>query len=241
MSKLRLRIFFCLIPFLYFVATTTFSVARQDKAGRGDEPPIDLKSLHKGEMEALAKRYEKDGRAERAIDLRKRWLDTKRRETLDPRDAEGRIALGDLYESLINDKKTAANLYMEALAIDPNQQRGIDGLVRLGYRKRGKDWFPAETASASPIGVQPVEPARSPVDPANGLKGLSRDEVISRLGGKPDRVVRVATQGRVVEQWIYRGARESQYINFQGGGSIFRPIVLDHFTLPESVNAGVSR
>ena len=237
MSIRRLRLFLCALVPTILAATFGFCLARQEP-GLG-EPPSDLKSLHKDDIEAFAKRFEKSGRPEKVRDLRKRWLDTKRRETLDPRDADGRVALGDQYESLIDDKKTAATLYLESLAIDPNQQRAIDGLVRLGYRKVRNAWVAPETSRDS--GDRPtIAAATTPAD-AGGLRGLTQAEVRRRMGGNPDRVVRAASQGRIIEQWIYRGARESQYIDFLAGGSLVRPIVQDQFTLPESADPGAGR
>lgn len=223
------------------LAAAALAFGRQQPSEPTFEPPADLKTLHKDEMEAFAKRLEKAGRPERANDLRKRWLDTKRRETLDPRDADARIALGDQYESLIDDKRTAASLYLEALDIDPNQKRAIDGLNRLGYRREKNRWI-APASLDRPLADRPaVEPAGGAIDAGNGLKGLSREEVLARLGGKPDRIVRAGSQGRVIEQWIYRGPRESQYIDFEKGGDRSRPIVIDHFTLAEPAGVGSGR
>ena len=235
MTKLGIGLCLGLVVLVLCAGTKGFSFSPRD------EPPSDLKALHKDDMEAFAKRFEKEGRPEQARDLRKRWLDTKRRETLDPLDADGRIALGDQYETLIDDKKTAASLYLEALALDPAQQKAIDGLVRLGYRKERNDWVAPEGSKPAAVDRPSPAPAARSTEIGGGLRGLTQAEVLRRLGGKPDRIVRVATQGSVVEQWIYRGGRASQYINFQAGGSLTRPIVAEQFTLPETADSGASR
>ena len=63
------------------------------------------------------------------------------------------------------------------------------------------------------IGPAPGAQDPSPAD-GEGLLRLTRREVEARMGGAPDRKVKVATQGLVLEQWIYRSQRGHQYINF---------------------------
>ena len=61
----------------------------------------------------------------------------------------------------------------------------------------------------------PRSPRSPGLESANSLRGLTRAQVRSRLGGKPDRVVRIGhARGRCVEQWIYKNGKGSQVVNF---------------------------
>ena len=65
-----------------------------------------------------------------------------------------------------------------------------------------------------------IEPGRKPTrevdsaEPGESLRGLTRSQVRNRLGGKPDVVIRSASQGRSVEQWIYRSGKGLQVVRF---------------------------
>ena len=60
---------------------------------------------------------------------------------------------------------------------------------------------------------------------------MTRPEVRSRLGD-PSRVVRSASQGQVLEQWIYYGSgKRTQYINFVVRAGSPQPIVQRSYSL----------
>lgn len=166
-------------------------------------------SMRQSEVEALAQTFREQGQEDRARRLLQTWLADRRRNRLSATDAEGRILLAGSYAKLLGDKATAADLLREAQVIDPESRTVVDAYLRMGYRKGDNGWFdPAGQKSA---------PAATPETPATGgesLKGLTRAQVRSRLGGKPDRIVRRATQGRCVEQWIYSNGKGIQVVNF---------------------------
>ena len=55
-----------------------------------------------------------------------------------------------------------------------------------------------------------------------------------RLGGQPDRKVFSASQGQLLEQWIYYGAKENQYINFLHRPGSPLPRVVAYYSRPRS-------
>ena len=83
----------------------------------------------------------------------------------------------------------------------------------MGYRKGAAGWYDPESARAD---AAPAGDGRDAARPEgdDSLVGRTRDQVRSRLGGKPDLVVRAATQGRCVEQWIYRNGKQTQVVCF---------------------------
>src|SRR5439155_19577955 len=84
----------------------------------------DVGRLRLGEVEDLARTYtERLHQPERALALKRAWLDDQKVHRLSPRDAEGRLALAEQYETLLgNDpsgRAAAINLLREAWKIDP--------------------------------------------------------------------------------------------------------------------------
>jgi hypothetical protein len=61
---------------------------------------------------------------------------------------------------------------------------------------------------------------------------LTRDEVKAKLG-KPNRIVRVATQGRLLEQWVYEGVKgaPTQYVNLVRETGSAQPTVTANYSL----------
>ncbi|HWE36153.1 MAG TPA: hypothetical protein VG406_06240 [Isosphaeraceae bacterium] len=191
----------------------------------------DVATMRKADMEERSRALEQQGQKDRARDLRRRWLDEQRRNKLAADDAEGRISIGKLYEALVDDPATAASLYQEALTIDPRSQSALDALAALGYKKVGNRW--EGPAAAAP----PTKPQAIPADDfdaVGSLRGLPPAQVRARFGGPPGAVVRVATRGQLIEQWIYRGGpgAPTQYINFLQEAGSPTPAVIAHYSLP---------
>lgn len=191
----------------------------------------DVASMRKADMLERSRQLEQEGQKDRARDLRRRWLDEQRRGKLAADDAEGRISIGKLYESLVDDPATAAVLYQEALKIDPRAQSALDALTALGYKKVGDRW---EAAAAATPATTPKSAPANDFEAVGSLRGLPPAEVRARLGGPPSAVVRVATRGQIIEQWIYRGAdgAPTQYINFLQEAGAPVPAVVAHYSLP---------
>jgi hypothetical protein len=192
--------------------------------------------LRLAEIEALQKTYrEKLRRPDEAFALARRWLDDQRRKSLSPTDAEGRIALANQYETLLNDKAASTALLQEAWKIDPHSRELADIFLRKGFRKVNDAW------------VEPDQPRLvsddSSADAGNApkrflgraLRGKTRKEVRVLLGGPPTQVTRSASQGQIIEQWTYTGAQTVQYINFLQRGSEVVPTVVSYYSLPRSL------
>lgn len=191
----------------------------------------DLGALSQAEVTALAGRFRDDLKApDRALDLLTRWLRHRRQHRLGKTDAEGRVLLAAQFIALIADRRTAVDLLREALEIDPQSKEAADAFRRLGYRKVDGGW--TEPGAAIAEGDAAARPA-GPEASAEALvaREMTRDQVRSRLGGKPDRVVRVATQGEVVEQWIYSGTRGTQVINFRTRAGQLQPTVWNYYSI----------
>lgn len=184
----------------------------------------DVGSLRQAEVEELARKYREDMKQpERAEELIRRWLDDQRSNRLSRDDAEGRVLLAAQYESMLGDSSTAEALLREAWKIDPQSKATEDVFRRKGYRLVNGEWV--ATASRPGAGDAPADAA--PKAPGRDLYvGKTREEIKNYLG-KPERVARSATQGQIVEQWIY----QKQYITFVKRTGMSEPAVVSHYTL----------
>lgn len=177
----------------------------------------DVSALRLNEVQDRAKQYERLGDPEAARALLRRWLDDKRAGRLGAQDAEGRVLLASQYEQLLGDKATATALLHEAWRIDPEANSIAEAFLKRGFRRVGNDWVPPADRVGDASETSGVEDAPRADHAArnDSLIGQTREEVRAVLG-KPNAISRVATQGQVVEQWIYSGSasRSTQYINF---------------------------
>jgi hypothetical protein len=79
--------------------------------------------------------------------------------------------------------------------------------------------------------VEPPTPAAKTDRTDAGLRNYT-DQEVEALLGRPEARGRVATQGRVIEQWIYQSPRGRQFINFQRRPGEPRMTVDANFALP---------
>ncbi len=184
-------------------------------------------SLRQSEVEELARTFRDQDQEARGRRLLRTWLDDRRKARLSGSDAEGRVLLAANYDKMLGDRATAADLLREALAIEPDSRPAVDGFLRMGYRKGDHGWFDPK---AGPDAAN--QPAATGVDaPANGdsLRGLTRSQVRSRLGSRPDQRIRNFSQGRCLEQWIYKSGKGVQIINFLIEPGTNEPRVTSHY------------
>ena len=198
-------------------------VAARLEAAGVEAQTRDVGALTLEEVEALAKRQEAAGRPGPARDLRKTWLDGRRSAHLDAGDADGRIGLAQLYQSMLGDPTTADTLLREAAALAPDSKSLDDTYRKLGYRRVNGRWSLPDTTDRR------ADAADRPT--ADGLLNATPRQVRDRLG-KPDRVGRTATQGRVVLQWTYVGTKGTQIINFAQSPGMPEPTVIRHHAIP---------
>jgi hypothetical protein len=171
-------------------------------------------SMRQSEVEELAARFREQGEDDRAKRLIQVWLADRRKNRLSATDAEGRVLLAGTVEKMLGDRATAAELIREALAIDPQARGAVDAFLRMGFRKGDSGWYDPNLARSTPAPGPGA--GREPVgrEPTVSLEGLTRAQVRNRLGGAPDLVVRSASQGRSVEEWIYQNGKGIQVVRF---------------------------
>ncbi len=172
-----------------------------------------VSELRPSEVHELGASLEKAlGRPDGARELYRRWLDYQRDHALGANDAEGRVTLAEQYVTLLGDRSSAASLLYAAEKLATDSKAVSEAFIQLGFRKTRTGWVDAK--SEKPKEPDPSESKGRKLRSKNDLRGRTKDEVIGLMGGKPDRVVRVVTQSEVLEQWIFKRARGSQFINF---------------------------
>jgi hypothetical protein len=197
------------------------------------EATRDLAALRQADVVAIGRIYRdtlQKPDAERELLLR--WLDDQRNHRLSASDAEGRVLLAHQYDTLLGDRQTAVDLLRDAWRIDPQSREVADAFRRFEYRKVNDLWIESPRASGGGAADSGTGPPPAGGRPSTALRGLTPQEVRSRLGGKPDRISYVASQGQVVEQWIYRGVDQDQYVNFLHSTGDRVPKVVAYYARP---------
>jgi len=197
------------------------------------ESEKNVASLRQSEVEELARTIRAQGEEARANRLLRSWLDDRRKHRLSGTDSEGRVILAGNYDRMLGDKAIAAELLREALTIDPESRPVSDAFLRMGFRKGDAGWFDPNAGrdgAGSPASDRPADQGDlGPRGTSDPLKGLTRAQVRSRLGSKPDQIIRNASQGRCLEQWIYRSGKAIQVINFVIEPGTFEPRVTSYY------------
>jgi tetratricopeptide (TPR) repeat protein len=190
-----------------------------------------LKMMRREELKSWIKRFEARNEPKRVEDLKRRWL-TQQRARLSSTDAEDRVTLAGLYESMLNDRAAAVELLRDAWKIDPQSKETLNAFRRLGFRKVGDAWEETNTQvgqpKASGAGAAPAARVDATAEP---LRNLTRAEVRAQLG-EPTSIARSASQGELLEQWIYNeGSGRTRYVNFLFRAGMAQPIVERSYSL----------
>ncbi len=61
---------------------------------------------------------------------------------------------------------------------------------------------------------------------------MTPEEVRQRMGGKPNQVCYLGSQGQLIEQWIYLDTQGVRYVNLLHSPGELKPRVVAFYTLP---------
>jgi tetratricopeptide (TPR) repeat protein len=199
----------------------------------------DLANLRLSEVKALAMVYrEKLQQPAEALKVLGDWLKSQQ-DRLSSTDAEGPLELANLYDELIQDRVTAVELLRKAWRIDPSSKEIAEAFRSRGFRKVKDDWVESAPAPQDHSAAGSGLPTRPPPIVSQGLRGLTADEVRTRLGGKPDRVSYVAVKGQLIEQWIYHlDNQKVRFVNLLLSPGELKPRVIADYTINSSTLKG---
>jgi hypothetical protein len=201
----------------------------------------ELGTLRQSEVKALAAAYrDKLAQPETALKVLGDWLKIQR-DRLSATDAEGPLELATMYEELLQDRVTSVDLLRKAWRIDPTSKEIAEAFRSRGFRKVKDDWVDGLPPGVSENATTGAGNASSP-RPAisKGLRGLTSDEVRTRLGGKPDRVNYLGSKGQLVEQWVYHlDTKQVRFVNLLRAPGELKPRVIADYTVPVNSLKGV--
>jgi len=197
-----------------------------------DKARQNLADVRLNDVKAMAQVYrERLRQPGEALNLLRYWLKAKQ-DRLSNTDAEGPLGLATLYEELLQDRVAAIELLRRAWKIDPNSKEIAEAFRTRGYRKVKDGWIEAvPDQTAKPDGH--TDPAVPGGPTSQGLRGLTADEVGSRIGGKPDRTNFIGSKGQMIEQWIYYlDTKQVRFVNLLHAPGELKPRVIADYTLP---------
>jgi hypothetical protein len=198
-----------------------------------------LGTLRLADVKALAgvlrDRHKQTGEA---LDVLRDWLKIQR-DRLSDTDAEGPVALANLYDELLQDRVTAAELLRKAWRIDPSSKEITEAFRTRGFRKVQNEWVEpvhGDDGNAAAGAEKKIQPAPGP---SQGLRGLTPEEVRLKLGGKPDQINHLGSRGQMIEQWIYRiDTKRLRYVNLLRTAGDLKARVVADYTLPNPIDKG---
>ena len=171
------------------------------------------------DMTELASALKARNEPERARSLVKRWLDA-REDVLRRDGADGLRQLAVEYETLLSDKKKAAQLLIEAYDASGGAAEVDKELRRLGYIQTEGRWLTREEFDVSPQGE-----IRQAMREGRVVDGMTAQQVRQTLG-VPGFVARMIADGQVAEVWIY-GERNATQLAIH----FVRPLSRSEFTV----------
>jgi tetratricopeptide (TPR) repeat protein len=217
---------------------TTLLPEKKELAGRLIEKGVaqarkNLAVLRQAELKELAEVLRnKLSRPEEALAVTRDWLEI-RKNRLNDTDALAPLSLAVLYEEMLGDTVTSVDLLRKAWRIDPNSKEISEAFRSRGYRKIGDEWV-----LSVPGGDGSGREMRPELGRSKGLLGMTPEEVRERMGGKPNQVCYLGSQGQTMEQWIYLDTQGARYVNLLHSPGELKPRVVAFYTLPLKVKGG---
>jgi hypothetical protein len=154
--------------------------------------------MERAEVLEFRNKLREAGQAERAIAVLRKWIDQQlvRR----PKGAETEVDRAELEFELTGDNERALTLVSAAMAVDPQVAGGAELLSLMGY-----GWHQGKAIRKELVPPPPPDPFAQAIREGRIVVGMSDKQVRAALGGAPDTIVRLASQGGVTELWDYSG------------------------------------
>jgi tetratricopeptide (TPR) repeat protein len=195
-----------------------------------------LGALRQSELKELANVLRtKLNRPEEAVAVTREWLDI-RKNKLNDSDALAPQTLAGLYEEMLGDTVTAVELLRKAWRIDPSSKEIAEAFRIRGFRRIQNEWV-----ESGPGTDGTHKEARPDTGRSRALIGMTPEEVRQRMGGKPNQVCRLASQGQFIEQWIYLDTQGVRYVNLLHSPGESKPRVVAFYTLSLKVKGGLGQ
>jgi hypothetical protein len=112
---------------------------------------------------------------------------------------DGLMRLADDYIQLLNDERTAIELYQAAWISNPQSPEASDWLTARGLVLDGSRWV-RQTAANRPM----EDRFAQAIQEGQVLAGMTGDQARAAMGARPSSIMRQAARGKVTELWIYK-------------------------------------
>ncbi len=156
-----------------------------------------LAKLNLSELDELCRRLEQVDRKAEVTQVKQKFLQA-RTPGYRQDGARGLSDLAELWMMLLNDTKTAAELYQEAWAMNNDYLPAREWLTAHGMQLVNGRWMTQAEVAAMPVPELEKAIREGRVEP-----GMTRQQVLSALGGAPSTQTRIATAQGVLEWWEY--------------------------------------
>lgn len=156
-----------------------------------------LPNMTRSQLDEYTRKLELEDESILVREARQKWL-LAREPHYRAEGARGLADLANQWMSLLRDQSTATQFYIESWTVNKDYAPASEWLTSHGMRLVDGRWMTEEAIKAMPL---------SPIDQAirDGRieVGMTRNQVLSTLGGPPDRLTRIATSQGVGEWWEY--------------------------------------
>lgn len=142
---------------------------------------------------------------DRATRVIRQWID--KRVAGRPRGPSSDVDRAEMEFEMAEAPERALELVTAAMNIDPSVPGGAELLSLMGY-----GWYQGKAIRKELIPARPADPFATAIQEGRILVGMSDSQVTAALGGAPDNIVRIASQGGVTELWHYPAQRVTLYL-----------------------------
>lgn len=149
------------------------------------------------EFKAVLRQHNETTRESRVV---KRWIDSRYAGLPDTPANRVRRATDEF--DVAGDPATALTTLAIALRLDPNAPGAAELLERLGYA-----WHESQLITRDRVPAPKVDKTALAIREGRILVGMTDAQVRATLGGEPESVIRLASQGTVTELWHYPDQR----------------------------------
>jgi hypothetical protein len=156
--------------------------------------------LERAAVLELRNKLREAGQSERATRIVRTWIEQQLSRR--PKGPGTEVDRAELEYEMNGDLDRALALVASAMALDPLAPGGAELLALMGY-----GWHQGKTVRTELIPPKPPDPVVLAIQQGRILDGMTDQQVRASLGGAPESIVRLATQGRVLEFWHYPGQR----------------------------------
>jgi len=157
-------------------------------------------TMTRSELDQFCQRLERENETLVLQDVKRKWL-TAREPFYRQDGARGLADLAEQWLSLLQDQEQATKFYIDSWKANTEYTPATEWLTRHGMKLVNGNWM-----SAAELAAMPLSPIELAIRDGRVEIGMTRQQVLSALGGAPSSLTRSATSRGVQEWWEYDSA-----------------------------------